>query len=290
MKPQKQINYKQTYFWMSLAMFSWAIAWTNAKIVGEYLSFYNLVFFRFLLGFLSLLPFIIIKKNPFPKMVDLKYILIPSLLFFVYNIAFFKGTHYGLAGTGGVLVTTLNPLCTILIMSLINKRIIKKEVVSMFLGVIGGIIIMNLHKEGMVNILNSNNIYFIICAITWGVMTVSVNYAQKRINPYIFICLCYLFTMIISFPFTNLGELNMSDLDFRFYINFFLVSIGAMSFGTSIYIYSTPILGPAKVSVFIFSVPFIAMGTAYLVLNEPFTINIVIGGLLSLLSIYIINK
>jgi drug/metabolite transporter (DMT)-like permease len=113
---------------MSLAMFSWAIAWTNAKIVGEYLSFYNLVFFRFLLGFLSLLPFIIIKKNPFPKMVDLKYILIPSLLFFVYNIAFFKGTHYGLAGTGGVLVTTLNPLCTILIMSLINKRIIKKEV------------------------------------------------------------------------------------------------------------------------------------------------------------------
>ena len=290
MKPQKQINYKQTYFWMSLAMFSWAIAWTNAKIVGEYLSFYNLVFFRFLLGFLSLLPFIIIKKNPFPKMVDLKYILIPSLLFFVYNIAFFKGTHYGLAGTGGVLVTTLNPLCTILIMSLINKRIIKKEVVGMFLGVIGGIIIMNLHKGGMVNILNSNNIYFIICAITWGVMTVSVNYAQKRINPYIFICLCYLFTMIISFPFTNLGELNMSDLDFRFYINFFLVSIGAMSFGTSIYIYSTPILGPAKVSVFIFSVPFIAMGTAYLVLNEPFTINIVIGGLLSLLSIYIINK
>ena len=290
MKPQKQINYKQTYFWMSLAMFSWAIAWTNAKIVGEYLSFYNLVFFRFLLGFLSLLPFIIIKKNPFPKMVDLKYILIPSLLFFVYNIAFFKGTHYGLAGTGGVLVTTLNPLCTILIMSLINKRIIKKEVVGILLGVIGGIIIMNLHKEGMVNILNSNNIYFIICAITWGVMTVSVNYAQKRINPYIFICLCYLFTMIISIPFTNLGELNMSDLDFRFYINFFLVSIGAMSFGTSIYIYSTPILGPAKVSVFIFSVPFIAMGTAYLVLNEPFTTNIVIGGILSLLSIYIINK
>ena len=271
-------------------MFSWAIAWTNAKIVGDYLSFYNLVFFRFLLGFLSLLPFIIVKNNPLPKIVDLKYVLIPSVLFFIYNIAFFKGTHYGLAGTGGVLVTTLNPLCTILIMSLIKKRIIKKEIIGMFLGVIGGIIIMNLHKEGIVYIFNSNNIYFIICAITWGVMTVSVNYAQKRINPYIFICLCYLFTMIISIPFTNLEELNMSDLDFRFYFNFFLVSIGAMSFGTSIYIYSTPILGPAKVSVFIFSVPFIAMGTAYIVLNEPFTINIAIGGLLSLLSIYIVNK
>jgi drug/metabolite transporter (DMT)-like permease len=275
---------------MALAMFSWALAWTNAKIVGEYLSFYNLVFFRFLLGFLSLIPFIIIKKIPFPKLDDLKFILIPSLLFFIYNIAFFKGTHFGLAGRGGVLVTTLNPLCTIIIMSLINKRIIKKEIIGIFLGVIGGIIIMNLHNDGIENILNSNNIYFIICAITWGIMTVSVNYAQKKINPYIFICLCYLFTMIISIPFTNLESINVLVLDFRFYLNFFLVSIGAMSFGTSIYIYSTPILGPAKVSVFIFSVPFIAMGTAYIVLNEPFTINIAIGGLLSLLSIYIVNR
>ena len=271
-------------------MISWAIAWTNAKIVGEYLSFYNLVFFRFLLGFISLLPFVIIKKIPFPKINDLKYILIPSVLFFLYNIAFFKGTHYGLAGKGGVLVTTLNPLCTIIIMSLINKKILKKEILGMFLGIIGGIIIMNLHREGMTSIINSNNIYFIICAITWGFMTVSINYAQKIINPYIFICLCYLFTMIISIPFISLGELNMLNLDFRFYLNFFLVSIGAMSFGTSIYIYSTPILGPTKVSVFIFSVPFIAMGTAYLFLNEPFTANIAIGGVLGLLSIYIVNK
>ena len=43
-------------------------------------------------------------------------------------------------------------------------------------------------------------------------------------------------------------------------------------------------------SVFIFSVPFVAMGIAYLLLGEPFTLNIVIGGLLSLLAIYIVNK
>ena len=40
-------NHNQIYFLMSLAMISWAIAWTNAKIVGEYLSYYNLIFLRF---------------------------------------------------------------------------------------------------------------------------------------------------------------------------------------------------------------------------------------------------
>ena len=56
-------NHNQIYFLMSLAMISWAIAWTNAKIVGEYLSYYNLIFLRFFFGFLSLIPFVIIKKE-----------------------------------------------------------------------------------------------------------------------------------------------------------------------------------------------------------------------------------
>ena len=47
-------------------MVSWAIAWTNAKIVGEYLSFYNLIFLRFLLGFISLLPFLIYYYKNLP--------------------------------------------------------------------------------------------------------------------------------------------------------------------------------------------------------------------------------
>ncbi len=36
------MNNSKLHFIMGLAMFSWAIAWTNAKIVNEYLSFYNL--------------------------------------------------------------------------------------------------------------------------------------------------------------------------------------------------------------------------------------------------------
>ena len=277
---------------MSLAMITWAIAWTNAKIVNDYLSFYNLIFLRFLLGFLSLLPFVILSKKNFPKFYDLKYILIPSILFFIYNIAFFKGTHHGLAGKGGILVTTLNPLVTVLIMAFINKKILLKELAGVFLGVLGGIIIMNLYNDGIKGVLDPGNLYFVICAITWGIMTVNINYAQKIINPYIFICICYLFTTLISLPFafSSFHEFLTVTLDFKFYLNFFFVSMGAMSFGTSVYIYYTPILGPSKASIFIFSVPFLAIALAHFFLNEPFTINIVIGGLLSLLAIYIVNR
>tara|TARA_B100000614_G_scaffold172811_1_gene153979 strand:- start:5406 stop:6236 length:831 start_codon:yes stop_codon:yes gene_type:complete len=275
---------------MSLAMVTWAIAWTNAKIVNSYIPFYDLVFLRFVLGFLSLIPFIVFKKISIPKLSDFKLLILPSILFLIYNISFFKGTYYGLAGKGAVLVTTLNPLCTVILMSIINKKIEKREVVSVLIGIFGGMIIMNVFNSGFSIIFNQANIYFVICALSWGVMTVAINYAQKIINPYMFICLCYLLTAILTFPFTNVNEINLSTLDFKFYINFFLVSIGAMSFGTSIYMYFTPILGPSKASIFIFSVPFIAMAFANYFLGEPFTANIIIGGLLSLYAIVVINK
>ena len=99
-----------------------------------------------------------------------------------------------------------------------------------------------------------------------------------------------LFTAIISIPFTNLFEIKLLALDSRFYINFFLVSVGAMSFGTSIYMYATPKLGPVRASVFIFLVPFLALTTAAIFLNEVISLNVIVGGILSLSSIYIINR
>ena len=286
----KLISFNSIYILLSLAMISWAIAWTNAKIVGEYLSFYNLIFFRFLLGFISLLPFLIYNKKNLPSLKAYKYIIIPSILFFIYNIAFFKGTYFGEAGRGAILVTTLNPLFTLMIISFIRKKIIFKEVLGIIVGLFGGLIIMDVFKYGFDIIFDIKNIYFLICAFTWGVMTVFIDLAQKKINPYIFISLCYFFTMVISWFFTDFRLIDLSLLDFRFYFNFFLVSIAAMSFGTSVYMYSTSIIGPIKASVFIFSVPFLAMGTSFIFLNEIFSLNTMIGGVISLIAIYIVNK
>ena len=279
------------HFIMALAMFSWAIAWTNAKIVNEYLSFYNLIFLRFLVGFISIYPFIYRKDNiKILTFKNLKFIIPCSIIFYIYNLSFFMGTYYGYAGKGAVLVTTLNPIITFIIMLSINKRTNKKEILGILLGLLGGLFIMNIFKEGFAHIFHINNIFFLICAITWGINTVITNYGQKNMNSYQFIFYCYLLTTIISIPLINISEINFIDLDMKFYTNFLLVSLGAMSFGTSVYIYATPKLGPIKASAFIFSVPFLALGTANIFLNEPLSWNVIVGGFLSLLAIYIINK
>jgi len=278
---------------MSIAMITWGIAWTNAKILNEFLNYYNLVFLRFLFGFLSLLPFIYKKLfyiNKISKSTIFNLIIM-SILFFIYNYCFFKGTDLGNSGMGGVFVTTTNPIITFIIISILSKKIEINQILGILIGCLGGLIIMNIFNEGFVHILDIKNRYFILCSLIWGIMTVIMSYGQKEINSLLYIGICYFLTTIISIPFITINDILSIDIyNSRFLINFFFASIGAMAFGTSLYIYYTPRLGPIQTSAFIFSVPFIALSSAYLFLGEVITLNVVIGGIISISSIYIINQ
>ena len=277
---------------MGLAMISWGLAWTNAKIVNEYLNHYNLTFLRFFLGFLSILPLCL--KKLFNVNLNIKVainICIASGLFYIYNICFFQATSFGDAGRGGVFVTTTNPLITFMLASIISKKITGNQLFNISIGILGGLLIMDVFNGGFLSLFSEDNKYFILCSVVWGIMTVVMKYGQEDFDSLLYVALCYLFTAIISVFFIDIGEFSNSNLlSTKFLVNFFFVSIGAMSFGTSIYIYSISIIGPVRASVFIFLVPFIAMSFASIILGEKITFNIIMGGLLSLLSVYLVNR
>ena len=277
---------------MSLAMISWGIAWTNAKIVNEYFSYSNLVFLRYFSSFIFFIPIIFFRKSKLvmPSLKNLISIGSISFLYYIYNIYFFMGTDIGTAGKGGVFVTTTNPIITFLIISIINKSINKTQILGISLGALGGFIILDVFSLGVQLIFINENLYFLICSITWGIITVVMSYGQKEYDSISYIFLCYFITSLISLFFTDINEiLTLSNYSSHFLINFFFVSIGAMCFGTSIFMYAGPRLGPVQTSVFIFTVPFIAISTANLILAEPVSINLIIGGLLAIFSVYLVN-
>tara|TARA_Y100001970_G_C13746022_1_gene608645 strand:- start:18 stop:632 length:615 start_codon:yes stop_codon:yes gene_type:complete len=200
------------------------------------------------------------------------------------------GTHYGAAGKGAVFATTTNPIITLLLMAVITRRISRTEIVGIIVGVSGGMLIMDVLNSGFENFFSKENVFFPICSLLWGVVTIMISYAQKEVPPLQFVFYCYFITAILSSPFTDISIQELSSMDTRFYLNFFMVSIASMAFGTSVYMYSAKIIGPTKSSVFIFSVPFIAAISAYLMLDEPIFLSTVVGGCMCLLSIYIVNK
>ena len=149
---------------------------------------------------------------------------------------------------------------------------------------------MDIFNTGLSEMFSRENIYFPACSVLWGVVTIMVSIAQKKVPAIQFIFYCYLLTAIISAPLTDITYKEIAGLDSDFSIHFFIVAIASMAFGTSVYMYSTNIIGPIKSSAFIFSVPLIALLSAYLMLDQPIYISTIIGGIICISSTFIINK
>ena len=99
-------------------MLSWGLSWTNGKILGEYGNVNIIIVWRFFFASLFFFPYLLYtKKSLLPNRNSIYHILINSILIIAYNIFYFAGTKIGYAGSGGVLVTTFNPILTTMIMS-----------------------------------------------------------------------------------------------------------------------------------------------------------------------------
>ena len=279
---------------MTLSMLSWGVAWPSANIVSGYFdqgSPFDVVFLRFLFGALSIFPVLIYNKESFSfKLSYFKYIVPVSLVFFLYNFSFFTGTQHGLVTKGSVFATTTNPIVTFILMAIIAQKISRFEIFGIFLGFVGGVLIMDIFNTGFSEMFNSRNIYFPACSVLWGVVTIMVSIAQKKVPAIQFIFYCYLLTAIISFPLTDITSNEIIGLDYKFFWHFFIVAIASMAFGTSVYMYSTNILGPIQSSAFIFSVPLIALLSAHFMLDQPVYLTTFIGGTICIMSTFIINK
>ena len=101
---------------MTLAMLFWGLSWASGKILVEYASAYVIAFWRFFFVLLGLFPLLLALKLPLKLDKKLlKWVILASICNVIYSVLYFAGLNYGAAGKGGVLVTTLTPVFTYLL-------------------------------------------------------------------------------------------------------------------------------------------------------------------------------
>lgn len=274
-------------------MVTWGLSWTNAKIVGMYGDAPMMTFWRFIFATLSFAPIVYFTKNSFSiNGKSLRFIALNALFMTSYNYFYFRGTQVGLAGAGGVLVTTLNPINTaILAAILFNIPLYRKDIAGMIIGFIGGGMIMNIWNMDMSLLLESGNAYFLLASLSWAAVTL-ITSRSKDIMPFIpYSFWCFGIASLLSFLLAfDQPLLSIFQFDWVFWLNMVLLAVGAMAFGTTIYFLASRQLGPQKASSFIFTVPVTAMLFAMLFLNEELTITIALGSVLAMFAVYLINK
>ena len=271
----------------------WGLSWTNAKILSDYGPSSVLAFWRFFFSSITMIPVLWLTGNNFRvTRLGMKYILTGAVFISLYNIFFFMGTNIGSASVGGIIVPTFNPIITFIISVLLMKQVVyRMDIIGLILGLTGGVIVLQAWTLSLEQIIANGNLFFICASVSWGIMSIISGRSHAHVSTLSFSFWVYTISTLIYLGTTwNKDIFLIFTYDWIFWVNMFSLSVGAMVFGTTVYFLGTTKLGPEKASAFIFMVPVTALFFSVLLIGERLEITTMIGGLMTMIAVYLINK
>ena len=276
-----------------ISMFLWGLSWPSGKILTRYCGPVNFAVYRYVLVVATLLLILLaIKTRIKVKKEGIPYIIASGVLLAVYSVLFFLGLKKGSPGAGGVLVTTLNPLMAYAIGIIIKRRLpSKNDSIGLVLGAIAGCVLLRVWSNPG-TILDSGNLYFLLAATTWAIMSAFTAKGGKYGSSMSFSLWQYLVTLLCLLPLTDWKEMNAAThiTDSVFWLNLVFSSCIVTAGATTVYFYATTKVGAEKASSYIFMVPLAAALSSWLFLGEHILIHTIIGGILGMCAVYVINK
>ncbi len=274
-------------------MITWGYSWAGAKILGPYGDVSAKIFLRFFLASIALIPILLKYRIPFTvSKSGLQFILINAISLCSYNYFYFRSTHMGLAGVGGVLVTTLNPILTsTVVFCFVDKSVRLKDLIGLAIGFIGGSIIIRFWEMDLNLMIQSGSLFYILASFSWVSVTLSSQKSKNHIHFLSYSFWSFVVAASFSFLFCNLSDIAITiNYDRYFWINILSLSIIVMSFANTMYFFASSKIGAIKASSFIFIVPLTAIIFSKILLDEPIRLTTLMGGSLSIIAIYLINK
>ncbi|MDA3940498.1 MAG: DMT family transporter [Spirochaetia bacterium] len=293
---------KKFSLYMFIAITLWAGSWVSGKLIsgGEFQS--QFIFWRFAITSVCYLAIHQISvrnskeylgigrifKNP-----ALTGLIILSAIALVgYNIMFILGLKSGLAGKGGVIVTTLNPLIGFILGTLLYRNKFSTRIwLGMILGLLGGIILIEPWKYSLSQLIDGGNLIFVAAAGFWALITALGHKIQKDVSLWEFNLLTYTIAIFLTIPFIwNKDIFNMQQYTAGFWINTLYLAVMAGTIAGGMYFYASKVIGSARAGSFTFIVPGMALLFSFIFLKEIPQLTTVVGGALAVTAVYIINR
>ena len=286
----KNENRHYTYL-LTLAMLFWGAGWSALKILTQALPMDVIIFWRFLIMTVAFIPVLYYFKIPFIySKKALLFILGSTVLNIAFMINSFLGIKYGLAGAGSVIITSLSPLMTFLLMLVLFKRKANKlQLIGLLLGIIGAYIILELNNWQL--FFSGDNIYFLNCALIWAGVTILSQKSSPHIHPIHYSFAIALIATVVAFVYAKDADLgSVFSQGAEFWSALIFLGVFGQTVATTIFFMASGKLGSQKTSSFMFLVPVFALFSAWLLLGEVMQMHIIVGGIISMIAVYFINK
>lgn len=277
-----------------------AIFWGGTFVAGRSLAQnvgpFSAAFFRFAVAsvFLVFLTWKIEGKLPVTKGSQIFSVLLLGLTgVFCYNLFFFKGLKLIEAGRAAIIIAN-NPILIALFSAVFFKEKLNAvKVAGIVISVSGAMVAIS--RGNLAELLEGNlgwgEFYIFLCVASWVVFSLLGKSVMSGLSPLASVtCSSITGTLLLFIPafredLTHCLDYSISDWGNILYLGFFGTVLGFVWFYEGI-----DQIGPTKAGLFINFVPISAILLAFLILDEPLTVSLLVGTILVTTGVYLTNR
>lgn len=290
------VDVKQHWWALSLplvAVMIWSFNIVITRYVADYISPVSISFYRWLLAFLILSPFI------FPQVWQKRGLLKPHLYqlailsacgMVLYQGLAYTAAHYTTATNMGI-INAFIPVFTIFISMMLLREIPNRYAVigslSSFLGLL--YLIAQGRWQSLMDLAGHwGDVLMIIAVFCYAFYGVFLKKWQLKIPLLLSLYVQIAFALLFHLPFVfylGLDALNTENLPSVLYAGIFPSLIAPL-----VWMMAVQYLGPNRTSIFMNIMPMATALIAFIWLNEAWTIYHTIGGLIILMGIVLAQK
>lgn len=281
-------------FALALVCVLWGTTWIASKEGVRHMPALQLAGIRQLIAGLIYVAFFLIKGASLPKGKEWIPVLVLSFLNFIMSNGLSTwGVKYISAGLGSIM-GAIFPLWLVVIgLFASREKLPQKAIIGLLLGFSGVCIIFYEHLEDFfIPDFRFGIILSLIATWTWAFATLYTKQQAASFNPYFSLGLQMLISGITLISFTSVtgNAVSISQIPWQSWTAIAYLIIFGSLLAFIAYLYALQNLPTEQASIYAYINPIVAVLCGWLIFNERITIFITVGGLVTLLGVYLVNK
>jgi drug/metabolite transporter (DMT)-like permease len=278
---------------LAIVSFFWGTTWVASRQGVHYMPALQLAAIRQFLAGLCYVIFFIFRGAPWPKGKEWIHILVLSLLNLVItNGLTTLGVKYISAGLGSIIAAIFPLWMVVLGLFRPGTSIPSKAVIGLLLGFGGVCIIFYEHLRDFLDADFRFGIFISLAAsISWAFGTLYTKHKAHEFNPYFSLGIQMVIAGILLFGVSSATgqQIPFRDIPWQSWSAIaYLVVIGSL-LTFAAYLYALQHLPIGQLSIYAYINPVVAVLTGSLLFGERLTLLIGLGGLVTLLGIYLVD-
>lgn len=281
-------------FALALVCILWGTTWIASKEGVKHMPALQLAGIRQLIAGMLYVGFFLYKKIPLPKGKEWRPVLILSFLNFIMSNGLSTwGVKYISAGLGAIM-GAIFPLWLVVIGLFVSKeKLPQKAIIGLLLGFSGVCIIFYDHLQDFwVADFRFGITLSLIATWTWAIATLFTKKQAAYYNPYFSLGLQMLISGITLTIFTSAtgNAISIPAIPGESWAAIAYLIIFGSLIAFVCYLYALQNLPTEQASIYAYINPMVAVLCGWLFFQEKISIYIIVGGLVTLLGVYLVNK